>query len=509
MLRLSCLFACLLLSFYAHAAEQQAASSIAAVPSGDQPKMLVKEQPKVVPVKVAPLPGEPSVSVTIPAPTPPAMDSDQEPLPLDSGDRQLLQRKQAQKKIGLLRATVKATEVHKGFFSGLFSTPERPIDKELLAETGRFIELYPGLPDTPEVYQLRAQVHQRIEDYRGAAVDWLVSLAAHPDSAFAFEARNGLQQLANEKLKDDAKTVRAMMEQLNKLSGGREQRVADLLVFMGAQQDKKFAPIVIAECNSFLMRNRDYPHQDRIIDALAHQQALLDAQSAIYHFNELTALYPNSPLLPDSMLSIGNIQRTGLKHYDDAALSYKAVIAKFPDSKETGQAYEALADMYDQDMHDYSNALKTYDAIVARYKDEPLVRRSLQAEATIYQNKTNQPLEAIAAYRKLANTFKGKEGLAALLQAEKLARYTVGDWKLSIEINRHIVNTYPDDPEAAKAMYANASIYDEKLKDRVQALNLYQQFVAHYPSHDLAGQARQRIKALQQQQQQKQQPKPK
>ena len=150
-------------------------------------------------------------------------------------------------------------------------------------------------------------------------------------------------------------------------------------------------------------------------------------------------------------------------------------------------------------MHDYSSALKTYDAIVARYKDDPLVLRSLQAEALIYQNKTSQPQEAIATDLKLADTFNGKEGLAALLQAEKLARYTVGDWKLSIAINQRIIDGYSDDGEAAKALYANASIYDTNLKDRGQALKLYQQFVSRYPGHDLATQAQQRIKALQQQ----------
>jgi tetratricopeptide (TPR) repeat protein len=184
------------------------------------------------------------------------------------------------------------------------------------------------------------------------------------------------------------------------------------------------------------------------------------------------------------------------------------VISKYPDSKQAKQAYEALANMYDQDMHDYSNAVKAYDAIVARYRDDPVVLRSLQAQALIYQNKTNQPLEAIAAYKKLADLFKGKDGLAALLQAEKLAQYTVADWKLSIDINERIINSYPDSEEAPKALYANAAIYDGKLKDSEQALKLYQLFVEHYPGHSLAGQARQRIKALQPQPQQKPQPAP-
>ena len=481
MLRLFYLFACLSLSAPALAAEQSS-------------------EPPAAAVKVAPLPGEPAVA---PPDTASSMDAVQQPLPGDSGMEQVQQREMAKQKVGLLRATVKATEVKKGFFSGLFSPSSRPIDGELVGEMGRFIEQFPQLPETPEVYQLKAQVHKRMGNYRAAAMDWLVSLAAYPDSGFAFEARNGLQELAGDQLKQQSKTVLAMREKLDTLSGGREQRVAELLVFLGTFQDKDFAGPIIDECNAFLMRNRDYPQPDGILNALAHQKMLLDDESALFYFNEVLALYPDSSVLPDSLLAIGNIQRNG-KHYDEAVLRYKAVIAKYPDSKEARLAYVALANMYDQDMHDYSNALKTYDAIVARYQDDPVVLRSLQAQAQIYQNKTNQPKEAIAAYKKLADIFQGKDGLDALLQAEKLAQYTLSDWKLSIDINERIINSYPDSDEAPKALFANAGIYENKLKNRDQALKLYQLFMEHYPGHSLAGQAKQRISALQQPQTQQQ-----
>lgn len=488
MMRVSCLFASMLLSALSAQAAAQGGAVAPRTPAANA---------TAGSIQVAPLSGEPGVSAVIPAPVPVPMDS-VPPLASDSEAAQQ-QQQQALKKIALLRVTVKSTTPERNFLSGLFSSSVRPVDTELLAEMNRVIEQYPDLPDTAEVYQLKAQVHQRIENYHAAALDWLVSVAAYPDSSFAVEARNGLKELSSDQLKSQAKTLQAMTVKLNTLSGGREQRVADLLAFLGTLRERDFAAPIAAECSAFLMRNRNYPEQDRILDALAHQQALLDNESAIYYFNELLTLYPDSALRADGMLSIGNIQRNGLKHYEEAATSYKSVIAKYPDSSETKLAYEALADMYDVNMRDYSNAIKTYDAIVTRYKDDPLVLRSLQALAHIYQDKTSQPLEAIAAYRKLADIFKGKDGLAALLQAEKLAQYTVSDWKLSIDINQSIINGYPDSDQAPRALYANAGIYEEKLKDREQALSLYQLFVSHYPGHDLAGQAKQHINALQQQ----------
>jgi len=424
-----------------------------------------------------------------------------EPSPPVGADAEKLHKRQLQlapRKIGLLRATVKATMVEKGFLSSLFSSAVNPVDTTLLAEMDSFIDLYPELAETAEVYHLKAQVHKRIENNNAAALDWLMLLAAYPDSTFAAEAHKGLKELSGDKLKKQAATIKAMTEKLGSLSGERDQREAAFLIFLGTLHEADFAAPIAAECAAFLVRNQTYPDEDRIVHALAHQQMLINNEVAIYYFNELLALYPASPLRPDSLLSLGIIQRKGLKHYDQAAVSFKAVVEKHPDSEEAKQAYELLANMYDEDMRDYTNAVKTYDTIAALYKDDPVVLRGLQAQARIYQDKTNQPMQAVTTYRKLADTFKGKEGLEALLNAEKLALNTVRDWKLSIEINERIRAAYPDNDEAVKALYANAGIYEDNLKDREQAIKLYQELIDRYPNHNLAAEAKRRSNSLEQ-----------
>jgi tetratricopeptide (TPR) repeat protein len=403
---------------------------------------------------------------------------------------------QAYKKIELLRAEVKATTEKKGFLSSMFSSAVKPVDTNLLAEMGSFIDQFPELAETAEVYHLKAQVHRRIESYHAAALDWLMLLSAYQDSKFAAEAQKGLKELSANKLKKQAATISAMTENTASLKGDRDQRVAAFLIFLGASNDADFAAPIAAECAAFLVHNRTYIDEDRIVHAQARQQMLINNEVAAYHFNKLLALYPASPLRPDSLLSLGTIQRKGLKQYDQASASFKAVIEKHPDSDEAKRAYESLANMYDEDMHDYPNATKTYDAIVVRYKDDPVVLRSLQAQALIYQDRTSQPMQAIASYRKLAETFKGKEGLDALLKAEKLALLTIRDWKLSIEINERIIAAYPDNDEAVKALFNNAEIHENKLKDREEAIKLYEQVIDRHPKHTLASDAKERIKSL-------------
>ena len=444
------------------------------------------------------------VPVTISA-EPPASDSSNsgssEPTSPVVTDAEKLHKQQlllAPRKLELLRATVKATTVEKGFLSSMFSSSVKPVDINLLAEMSSFIDQFPELAETAEIYHLKAQVHKRIENYHAAALDWLMLLAGYPDSKFAAEANKGLKELAGNKLKKQAATITAMTGKLGTLSGERDQRQANFLAFLGTLREEDFAVPIAAECDAFLKHNRNYIDEDRIVHALAHQQMLISNEVAIYHFDKLLALYPASPLRPDSLLSLGTIQRKCLKQYNQAAANFKAVIEKHPDSEEARQAYELLANMYDEDMHEYPNAIKIYDAIVARYKDNPVVLRGLKAQALIYQDKTNQPMQAIASYRKLADTFKGKDGLDALLTSEKLARFTVRDWKLSIEINENIIAAYPDNDEAVKALYSNAEIHEDKLSDREQAIKLYKELIERYPKHSIADEAKQRVKSLEQ-----------
>ena len=399
-------------------------------------------------------------------------------------------------KIELLRSTVKATTAEKGFFSSLFSTKINPVDTDLLAEMDSFIDRFSELEETAEIYHLKAQVYKRIDSHPAAALNWLMLLAAYPNSPFVTEAQNGLKELSDNKLKKQAPVIKMMTENIGSLNGDRDHRVAAFLISLGTLREADFAAPISAECAAFLSRNRTYSEEDRIEHTLAHQQMLFSNDVAIYHFNKLLALYSNSTLRPDSMLSIGLIQRKGLKHYDQAAESFKSVIEKYPDSDETKQAYESLANMYDEDMRNYANAIKTYDTLVARYKTDPVVLRGLQALARIYQDKTHQPVQAIETYRKLAEIFKGKEGLEALTKAEKLAFYTLKDWNLSIDINDRIIALFPNNDEAAVAMYANAGIFEENLKQPEMAIKLYHELINSYPRHELSKEAKRRSDAL-------------
>lgn len=422
------------------------------------------------------------------------------PLAVPESDTDKLRKQRAQlaaKWIESMRGTIKDTARSGSFFSTLFTSSKQPVDTELLEEMDRFIVLHPDMPVAADVYLLKSQVHMRMESYDPAALDLLMLMAAYPDSPLAGEASKRLNELSGDQLKKQASTIGLLAQKAKALSGDRDQRAAIYLADIGTTlNDAGFAPPIASECALFLQSNRSFLNEDIVEHALARQSMLIDDRIALYHFNKLLAMYPSSPALPDSLLSMGNVQRKGLKLYTQAAQSYSKLIGQYPEAPETKPGYLSLASMYDEDMGDYPDALKTYAAVVEKYKDDPVVLQSLRAMALIYQNKTGQPAKAIETYLKLSDTFKGADALDALNKAENIATTSTRDWNVAMNINDRIVALAPQTDAAAKAAFANAEIAELNLRDIARARKLYSAVIDAYPANTLAKEAQRRIAAI-------------
>ncbi len=421
-----------------------------------------------------------------------------QPAPESDADKLRKQRSQiAAKWIESFRSTIKDTARNGNFFTTLFTSSKQPIDTELLGDMDRFIALHPDMPEAADVYLLKSQVHTRMESYNAAAVDLLMVMAGYPDSKSLAEASKRLSELGGDQLKKQASVIGLLTQKTKALTGDHDHRVAAYLADIGTTMNEaNFAQPIASECALFLQSNRSFLDEDIIEHALARQSMLIDNRVALYHFNTLLALYPSSPMLPDSLLSMGNVQRKGLKLYAQAVKSYSKLIEQYPDASETKNGYLALAGMYDEDMSDYPNALKTYDAIVAKYKDDPVVLQSLRNMALIYQNKTSQPAKAIETYVKVSEIFKGADALDALNKAESIATSSTHDWNVAMNINDRIIALVPNTDTAAKAAFANGEIAELNLKDTEQAKKLYSVVIDGYPANALAKEAQKRIAAI-------------
>ncbi|OIQ95492.1 tol-pal system protein YbgF [mine drainage metagenome] len=419
-------------------------------------------------------------------------------VPESDADKLRKQRTQiAAKWIGSFRNTIKDTARSGNFFSTLFTSSKQPIDTELLGEMDSFIVLHPDMPEAADVYLLKSQVHTRMEAYNAAALDLLMLMTGYPDSPSFGEASKRLSELSGDQLKKQSSAIGLLTQKMKVLTGDHDHRVATYLADIGTtSNDANYAQPIATECALFLQSNRSFLDEDIVEHALARQSMLIDDRIAVYHFNKLLALYPSSPTRPDSLLSMGNVQRKGLKLYAQAAQSYSKLVEQYPEAPETKAGYLSLAGMYDEDMGDYPDALKTYGAVVARYKDDPAVLQSLRNMALIYQNKTGQPAKAIETYIKLSETFKGADALDALDKAENIATSSTRDWTVAMNINDRIIALAPKTDAAAKAAFANAEIAELNLKDMAQAKKLYSAVIDGYPANALAKEAQKRIAAI-------------
>jgi tetratricopeptide (TPR) repeat protein len=382
-------------------------------------------------------------------------------------------------------------------FSRIFSSDGNPIDVELLNDMGRFTDVHAGSPETDEVFHLRGLVHKRMKNYPAAALDWIMLKVMYPQSGFISQADKQLKELSDDQLSKFAPLIAKFNQRIDSLSGDMDQRTGTFLEFLGTFREESFAAAIAAECASFLARNETFAGDDVIENSIAHQAMLIDNEIALYRFNKLLALYPQSNLRADSLLSMASIQRGKLKLYDKAAKNFLVLIEKHPDSNEAKLGYEALAMMYNEDMRDYPNAIKTYNAIVERYKNDPIVLRGLLALEKVYETKTNQPDKAIETYLKLSEVFAtGQDGMNALIAAERLAVSSTKNWNVAIAINERIIVRAPNSEDAIKAQYSNADITDGKLGDKGKAKDMYQDFIKAYPKHSLARDAQKRIDAM-------------
>lgn len=400
------------------------------------------------------------------------------------------------KKIEMLRKSVKESTPAKSGFS-LFSSASKPIDAELLAEAHQLFDRYSAQAEADEVLHLQASLHMRMNNFPAAALDWMLLKVMYPQSTFVAVANKQLKALSDDDLKKQATVIDKLNKKITTLSGETDQRVGMFLEFLGTFREESFAPAIASASSNFLLRNENYANEDVIESAIAHQSVMIDNDVALYRFNKLLALYPDSYLRANSYYSIASIQRDKQKNYDAAAKSFATLIDNHPDSNETKLGYEALAAMYNEDMKQYPNAIKTYEAIIAKYKDDPIVLRALLAQAKVYESRMDNPSKAIDSYLKLADIFdKGQDGLNALKEAEKIAEKSIKNWSQAIAINDRIIARVPNSDDSAISLFSNANLTESKLGDKEGAKALYQQLVKDYSAHKLSKDAQKRIDAI-------------
>ncbi|HUL43918.1 MAG TPA: tetratricopeptide repeat protein [Bacteroidota bacterium] len=89
---------------------------------------------------------------------------------------------------------------------------------------------------------------------------------------------------------------------------------------------------------------------------------------ALAQFREVIRHFPESSLIDDAMLSIGDIQ-THMGSYEEAVSSYDSLMSKFPESIMYDRTLMKLAQVYTFGLHDKVKAIGTYQALLEKFPD--------------------------------------------------------------------------------------------------------------------------------------------
>ncbi|MDX8382288.1 MAG: tetratricopeptide repeat protein [Ghiorsea sp.] len=377
-----------------------------------------------------------------------------------------------------------------GFFGSLFSANEE-LQQALMQDIELFLAIYSDLPMTAEAMILKGKMLSKQNHPEAAAVAWLQTMYEFPKTDAALQAKKDLKTLVEDDWDDSADAVHRMIK--NVPNDTVASRIRSLINQLYPLDDKEVVEALTLLQLDFLERFSTDPHADEVQILLAHNLGAGSAESGIFGFKKLLALYPNSSYRAEAMLAIADLQRLRLKAYEKAASNYKILIAQHPEHKLTKRAYENLALTQASHLRLYSKAIATNEKIVSLYPQDKAALKALQNMAELQAKKVSEPENAVVTLRKLATMFHGHEATDALKDAIKLADKKIKNDKLAFDVRQQLLNDYPDSDEAPDALFDMAE-YTEKTGDKVQAKALYERLIEQYPNEkSLIKKARKRV----------------
>jgi len=369
-----------------------------------------------------------------------------------------------------------------GFFGSLF-TSNSELEETLRQDLDLFLTIFSDLDIASEALLLKGQLQVKQGYYKAAVITWLQNLYAFPASDSAIQTRQYLTTLLENEWSEGVDLIQPIMR--NVPNTDQAGRLSKLIIQLYPINDIKITKALTNLQIDFLKQFPENRYADDVQVLLAHNLGSVSAESGVFSFKKLLALYPNSPYQAEAMLAIADLQRLRLNAYEKAASNYQTLIKTYPQHPLIKNAYHSLALTYEEDLKDYVNAIKTYRILVQRYPEDKMALSALQNMAYIQSKKTSEPGEAIATLRKLASMFHGPEAIEALDGAINIAHNKLKNLSLANEIRQQLVHDYPNSDSAPKALFKMAEYAEEKLQDNVKARQLYQQFIQQYPDEHL------------------------
>lgn len=349
----------------------------------------------------------------------------------------------------------------------------------------------------PDALFLRSSLQLRLGDYKAAVVDILHIIYEYPDSKVELQAKRSLMDIIDKKMSSKIKPVLA---EIAKGPGteDKSERLAVLLKKITTQAADILYPAVLREYEGFFGRFPAFSGQDELLVSLGDLH-VKNARylSALLAYEKLLALYPESCVCirARAQRSIGDIYASNLKDPTKAVDAYQKVTTDYPSSAEAGTAYIQIAKL-EEGQKQYDLALDVYEKMIKLSAGKDAALAAFKAEARLLKDVMSKPADAIKVYTRLADMFKGSADAAEALKTAGETAYKLKDFVQAVELYQRIAAECPDNAIAPEMLYAAGQVSEEDIANLDKAVEIYGQLAIKYPAHKLAKKAQGRVTAI-------------
>jgi len=380
------------------------------------------------------------------------------------------------------------------FLTSRAGSVDEDVLEMLLEGLGDWVATNPENSGAAEAQYLKAALRAKLGDPKGAMTDLLRHFYEYPGASSAELAQKLFQETVEKK--GDKKLKPALLELgASSETGDTPARLAMMLQRVSAQAGQFLYAPLLREYRDFFRRYPGFAGGDMLNLALADlHRANGEYLAARLAYEKTIELYPASPLIARTKVSLAATLADNLKDYDGAIAAYQDIAAAFPGTEEAWTAYSRLPALTER-RDKFALAVEIHEKIIALYPDREEAYASFKAEARVLREELKNPAAAIAVLGRLADKYKGERAIEALFLAAEIARKDLKDMAAEVPLYDRIVAEYPADPQAPRALFSAGEAY-EKAKSYEKARDYYSAVAGKYSDDPLAKKAQKRMDGL-------------
>ena len=382
-----------------------------------------------------------------------------------------------------------------------FSRQDNDIYDYLIDEFNLYLKTFPDSPNSDEALYMLGSLYMAERDYMEAFGTFIKIKFMYPQSARITDCATAINDIINNKESRTFEDHKIKIDQLmaespeNTTPSAAYYSCLEFLYQLHVENLNKF---LIGEINNYVHSHTDKSgKKDLLFMWLGdlHEKER-DWKKAIYTYNKITHLFPESILVPDVLFKRGYILYKEERSYDQAREAFIRVLTDYPQINSAGEAQFYLAEMYQEKLDNPQEAITNYQLLIESYPDNWHAVEALKRVAEIHDD-AERYQEAINTYYQIYELYPDKEYTPdALLEIRTLYRSELKNYEKAIEILKLFATQYAQREDAAQRLFEAGEIYEDDLQRIQAAIDTYHEVKNKFPASKYARRAQDRIEDL-------------